>query len=374
MESIYLDYNAGAPLNGKVRAYLNTLLTEESFLNPSSPHKGGQKTRGLIEEARAILAQSFGLRENHVLFTSSGSEANNLALLQAAEKYTCFVVENAHPSLRFAIDQGLAISVKPNQDGRIKLDELEEQFKAVERPPFLGLIWAHNETGVIEAIEAVADLVKEYDGWLHIDAVQAIGKLSLEPILKLIDSGLAGSLTLSGHKLGGLSGVGAWINFRPHAPTALISGGGQERGFRAGTENAVGIAALGHAFKEALTNQATNSQSCLALRQKLEQAVKQINPKAIIAGEAVERLPNTTQLITPNIKSERQLIHFDLHGVMLSAGAACSSGKVGANPALTATGFSDEAASSAIRISMGSTTRPSDIDHFIETYRLLVNG
>ncbi|MFK7866628.1 MAG: cysteine desulfurase family protein [Alphaproteobacteria bacterium] len=369
---IYADYNAGAPLLEAVKQRLTGLFeAAQPLSNPSSPHQAGQQSRALIEQARSSLAAAFELRPDRVIFTSSGSEANNHALMLGRD---CprLITKNAHDSLRFCLKEPAVTAIEVGRDGKIKRDLLQKQLEQLDHPAWVYCLWAHNETGVIEDIEAVAELVAAHHCQLHIDAVQAIGRIPLDHIIALGKAGKLTSLNLSAHKLGGLAGAGALIIYKPEFLKPLLKGGGQERGQRAGTENLIGIIALHHAFNHALAHQPQESARLSALQAAFETAISAQNPDIEIVGAAAPRLPNTSLVLTPNHPAQQQLIALDLLGVMVSAGAACSSGKLGANDGLIAQGYSPELAECAIRFSFGSGTDQNSLDHIIAAYQSMI--
>ncbi len=227
---------------------------------------------------------------------------------------------------------------------------------------------ANNETGVIQPVAEAAALVHGAGGLLHVDAVQAAGRIVCD-----IDALGADLLVLSAHKIGGPKGVGALIRARDdiHFPDPLIRGGGQERGMRAGTENVAGIAAFGAAAEAALTRRAEEAAVMLGLRNRLEAGIRAITPQAVIFGEAVERLPNTTLFAHSGMKAETAVIAFDLEGIAVSSGSACSSGKVQPSHVLAAMGVSPALVQGAVRVSLGWGTTDRDIEHFLKAWRKL---
>jgi cysteine desulfurase len=225
---------------------------------------------------------------------------------------------------------------------------------------------ANNETGVVQPVAAAAELVHAAGGLLHVDAVQAAGRI-------LCNTGSLGAdlMTISAHKLGGPKGVGALIRRGEdlHIPDPLIKGGGQERGMRAGTENAAGIAAFGAAVAAARRGLAADGARMLALRDRLEAGLRAVTPAAVIFGAQAERLPNTTLCALPGMKAETAVIALDLEGVAVSSGAACSSGKVEPSHVLAAMGVSRALAGGAVRLSLGWTTAEADIERFLAAWR-----
>jgi cysteine desulfurase len=360
---VYLDWNATAPLRPQARDAAGAAL--DVVGNPSSVHAEGRAARRWVEAAREQVAALVGGEPRNVVFTSGGTEANVLALTPAVG-VRLLVSAIEHPSVlaggRFAADQVEQLPVTAS--GQINLSALQHRLAAAEGKVLVSLMLANNETGVVQPISEAAQLVHAAGGLLHVDAVQAAGRIPCD--INVLGADL---LTLSGHKIGAPKGVGALI--RRDAALhidPLIRGGGQERGARAGTENVAAIAGFGAAAAAALAGLATESARMLALRTRLEAALKAVSPGAVIFGAEAERLPNTTLVAQPGMKAETAIIAFDLDGVAVSSGAACSSGKVQPSHVLAAMRVPPGLAGGAIRVSLGPTTTESDIDRFIEAW------
>ena len=362
--AVYLDYNATAPVRPEAAAAVARAL--EVGGNPSSVHAAGRAARARVEEAREDVARLIAAPASTVVFTSGGTEANALAIDSAvlAGSRRLLVSAIEHDSvLEPAKASAAAVELVPVRgDGVIDLDWLKARlarWEAAEGRPFVALMLANNETGVIQPVAEAAAIVREADGWLHVDAVQAAGKVA-------VDSRAIGAdtLSVSAHKLGGPQGVGA-LTFGPRASLSRrLHGGGQERGRRAGTENVPGISGFGAAAKAALEGLAAAAaqaawRDAAALRLKAAGAV--------VLGEAAPRLPNTLCVADPGAASELQVMSLDLGGVMVSAGAACSSGKVKASHVLTAMG-QGALADCAIRASGGWATREEDWNRLAEAW------
>lgn len=331
-----LDANATEKLRPAARAALLEAL--ELGGNPSSVHGGGRAARRLVEAARRSVAERFGVGPGDVVFTSGGTEANAMAIhgLGAGRRILAGATE--HPAVLAAASKAETLPVRA--DGTLDLAALEAALVAAG-PALVCVMAANNETGVLHPIAEVAALCRAHGAPLHVDAVQAAGRMALD-----MAGWGAASVALSGHKLGGAPGAGALI-LAPglHLP-ALIAGGGQERGRRGGTEPLPAIAALGGALAESY-----DAPRIAALRDAIEAGLAALDPHIIIAGAAAPRLPNTTLAVLPGVPAETQVIALDLAGVRVSAGAACSSGKVNASPVLRAMGFGADAGS-GIRISL----------------------
>jgi cysteine desulfurase len=372
-ERLYFDWNATAPLRSEVRAALGQALAVTG--NASSVHAEGRAARHVIEEARQKVAALAGAEAKNVTFTSGATEANVLALTPALQdagvKLSCdrlFVSAIEHPSVksggRFAAAQVEELPV--TRDGMVDLHALRSAIARAERP-LVSVMLANNETGVIQPISAIADIVHAANGILHVDAVQAPGRIALR-----IDDLGADMLTLSAHKIGGPQGAGALIRRGDlHIAEPLIRGGGQERGLRAGTENVAAIAGFGAAAAAALAATQADAARMAALRDRLETGLKSATPDVVIFGEAVPRLPNTTLFAAPGVKAETAIIAFDLNGIAVSSGSACSSGKVTASAVLAAMGVEPQLARGAVRVSIGATTTEAEVERFLKTWIML---
>jgi cysteine desulfurase len=358
--STYLDYNATTPVKPGVAAAMAAAL--EAGGNPSSVHGAGRAARRVVERARSKVAALVGASPDDVIFTGGGTEANNLALKGVAAR-RLLVSSVEHDSIgAAAAHAGVAVSEIPvDSQGVVDLAALETLLTG-EGPVLASVMLANNETGVIEPVAEVATRVHAAGGWLHCDAVQAPGRIG-------VDAAILGAdlITLSAHKLGGPPGVGALI-LRGQVPlTANLHGGGQERGQRAGTENVPGIVGFG-AAAELADKELEMAPVRAALRDEIEARLRAIAPALTVLGEAVPRLPNTTCLTMPGVSSETQVMALDLAGVAVSAGAACSSGKVAPSHVLAAMGVPEGEANTAIRISLGWKTGPADIDRLVEAW------
>ena len=358
--AIYLDHNATTPILPAVaEAVVEALATTG---NPSSVHEFGRAARGLVEDARERVAALAGADPSGVIFTSGGTEANNLAL-GGDRRQRILVSAVEHPSVLRAATAFELIPV--DADGRVNLGALETMLGASALPAVVSVMLANNETGVIQPVPEVAALARRFGALVHCDAVQAAAWAPVS-----MDALGVHMLSLSAHKLGGPRGVGALVVAGDAAVRALALGGGQERGRRAGTENVPGIAGFGVAAGLAREN-IGRAAAVRRLRDELERRVRALAPEAVVFGAAVERLPNTVCLATPGIGSETQVIALDLAGVAVSAGAACSSGKVQASHVLAAMEVADDLASSAIRVSLGGATTAAEIERFVDAWSAL---
>jgi cysteine desulfurase len=342
-------------------------------------HAEGRAARHLVEAARENVARLVGAQPGNVTFTSSGTEANALALTPAIEtadekkprgKLLISAIE--HTSVRSGgrFPREAIADIAVGADGGVDLAALSEALAQTARP-LVSIMLANNETGVIQPIAQAAAVVRAAGGLLHVDAVQAAGRIPVD-----IAALGADLLTLSAHKIGGVKGVGALVRAREdiHFPEPLIRGGGQERGLRAGTENVAGIAAFGAAAKAALQAGVEEATRMLALRNRLEEGIRAIAPQAVIFGAGADRLPNTTLFSLPGMKAETAIIAFDLDGLAVSTGAACSSGKVQPSHVLAAMGISPPLTRGAIRVSLGFSTTETDLERFLNAWRKLAGA
>ena len=361
----YLDYNATTPVKPAVTAAMLRALEEGG--NPSSIHAQGRKARARLEEAREAVAGLSGACSENVIFTSGGTEANNLGILglaRAQNVQTIFCSAIEHPSVReAAFSSGLDCrEIAVTHQGQLDLTALDEALANCAGRPLLALMLANNETGVIQPLAQAAERIHAAGGWLHCDAVQAAGKIPLQ-----LNELQADSLALSAHKLGGPQGVGALVLAEAADISARLQGGGQERGRRGGTENLPGITGFGEAAKLAL-----NDLSVFAMlnktRDAFEARLKKMSPGLVVFGEQSERLPNTSAFAVLGMPAETLLMALDLAGVAVSSGSACSSGKVGESRVLKAMGVDKELARCALRVSLGWASTQEDIDHFLAAF------
>ena len=356
----YLDWNATAPLRPEAAAAIGDILAQTG--NPSSVHRQGRAARALLERARVQVAEFLGAAPGEIVFTSGGSEANHLALRGLGSRAVA-VSAIEHDSVRQAMPGAALLEV--SADGVVDLAALDRRLAALPGPALVSLMLANNETGVIQPVAEAAAIVHRRGALLHCDAVQGAGKLPLDRAALGADL-----LTVSAHKLGGPAGVGALV-VASHVPLApLLTGGGQERGRRAGTENLLGIAGFGAACAAAAAA-ADVWIDIAALRDEAERRLLAIAPEAPIYGAGAPRLPNTLSIGMPGIAAATQVMALDLAGVMVSAGAACSSGKVRRSHVLDAMGVAAADAECAIRISLGWSTTPAEIDLLVEAWGAL---
>ena len=361
----YLDWNATTPLLPEARQAMSRAM--DTFGNPSSVHAEGRAARALVEAARAEVASLVGASAQNVIFTASGTEAANAVLspsLGGSTRLLMSAVE--HPCVlgggRFA--EGAIERLAVDGDGRLDLVALEAALSSAASSGdrvLLSLQLANNETGVMQPVAEAAAKVHAAGGLIHCDAVQGAGKVPLHIAVLGVDV-----LTLSAHKFGGPKGAGAIIfaNDRLRLGESLLRGGGQERGQRAGTEDVIAIAGFGAAARVAAERLA-GMDGVRRLRDMLEMGIRARFSDALIFSSAALRLPNTTCFALKGLSGETALIGFDMDGVAVSSGSACSSGKVKPSHVLAAMGVDPELARSAIRVSLGPTTSEADVAQFL---------
>lgn len=361
MQAIYMDYNATAPIRETV---IETAAAAMSTIgNPSSVHSVGRLARGLVEQARIKVAALAGARARDVTFCSGGTEANNTVILGSG--CSSLIISTIEHDCGLAAADGFdkpRFDLPVTQNGVVELSELRRLLAEAPRPALVSVMMANNETGVIQPVHDIVQVAQEFGARVHTDAVQAAGKISLDMVAMGADY-----LTLSSHKIGGPQGVGAIVT----APTAplkpLIKGGGQELGRRSGTENVAGVAGFGVAAIEAMDD-IIDAERQRAMRDRFEAAVRKHANDAVIVGGDGPRLANTSCIAMPGVKGETQVMHFDLKGICLSSGSACSSGKVKVSHVLTAMGYEPAIAESSIRVSIGRLTTDSEVDQLIAAW------
>ncbi|MBT4738742.1 MAG: cysteine desulfurase [Rhodospirillaceae bacterium] len=362
-DRIYLDYNATAPVYPEVVDVVSSALRDLG--NASSVHAEGRSVRGTIEDARDSVSNLIGLPSQSITFTSGGTEANTTVIRGlldsgAVSNVYCSAVE--HPSVLEYTDPQHQIPV--DEDGQLDLGKLEDVLKQHNAPFLLCVMLTNNETGVIQPVREASDLVHERGGLVLCDAVQGPGKLAVD-----FNSLGADFLTFSAHKIGGPQGVGCFATNTDVALEPVLIGGGQEKKRRSGTENAAGIAGYGAAAR--ITAEKSDVERVGKLRDRMEAALLEARPDVCIFGQNGSRISNTTNIAIPGISSERQLIKLDLAGFSVSAGSACSSGKVSTSHVLLAMGASEDMAQSAIRISIGVGTSWHDLEKFVAVWATL---
>ncbi len=359
-QATYLDWNANAPM----RAEAVQAVAEALALcgNPSSVHCYGRRARQAINAAREQVARLVGAAPEEVIFTSGGTEANSLAL-QGFPERRLIVSAIEHDSVLAAAPAAPRLPV--GRDGVVDLDALERLLAADPQPALVSVMFANNETGVLQPAADVAKIAHARGALFHCDAVQGPGKVPVD--FRSLGADL---MTISGHKIGAPMGVGALILRGELSIQPLVKGGGQERGRRGGTENFPGIVGFGVAAQCAAAERAEH-ENVARLRDAAQRRLLAIAPKATVFGAEAARLPNTLCLAMPGVASATQVMALDLDGVMVSAGAACSAGKVTRSHVLDAMAVPHAIAECGIRISLGWSTTDAEIDHLVEAWGAL---
>jgi len=366
---IYFDHNATTPIHPEVLEAMMPFLTS-LYGNPSSLHRHGRAVNTALEQARFQVANLVNVSADQVIFTSGGTEANNLAILGAAntQKPHILLGSTEHPSVLDTVaslnNKGFDATALPvNSNGLL----LEETLLANMKPNtgFISLMLANNESGVIQDISALSHSIRDKNVVFHTDAVQAVGKLNVD--FNQLGVNL---MSLSAHKVYGPKGVGALIHDKNTPLSALLHGGGQENGFRPGTENVASIIGFGKAAELAKQQLDARTQHLKSLQSALEQGLQDIAGLTIVANE-VTRLPNTSQILMENIDGEMLLMQLDQQSVAVSSGSACSSNSKIPSAVLTAMGYADKLALSAIRISLGEQNTLDEVNTFVEKVKTI---
>ncbi|MEM8646902.1 MAG: cysteine desulfurase family protein [Pseudomonadota bacterium] len=358
----YLDHNATSVLRPEAKAAMVEAM--DAGGNPSSVHTEGRGARRRVDLAREQVAALVGARPDLVIFTSGGTEANSLALRGTGAK-RLIISATEHPAVMDAArGTGLPVAIVPvDGNGVLDLEALERVLKNDEGQALISVMVANNETGVLQPIQEVVALAQAHGALVHTDAVQAAGKMTVSFPLLGVDM-----LTLSAHKLGGPQGIGALVVRDGLELAPMLLGGGQELRRRGGTENGAGIAGFGAAAEAAHSGLVGYESNIKALRDDLQAKLLKSDPRLqIFSGEA-DRLPNTLCFAHPEMTAETLLIAFDLEGIAVSSGSACSSGKVEQSPVLAAMGVEAEFASGAIRVSLGWNSNVEDVERFADAW------
>jgi cysteine desulfurase len=361
---IYLDHNATTPLHPAVWEAMRPFLTD-AFGNPSSLHSEGLQARDAVEEARERVARLIGASAEEIVFTSSGTEADNLAILGsvlARQRRGGHIVTSQieHPAVlggcRTLETRGFRVTRLPvGSEGTIDPNDLAHVL--TDDALLLTLMHANNEVGTIQPIQACAALARARGVLVHTDAVQSVGKVPT-----LVDDLGIDLLSLSGHKIHGPKGIGALYVRRGIALDPIVTGGPQERGFRGGTEHVAAIVGLGAAAQLAGVHMSDKMARVAALRDRLEQGILATIPDVLVHGAAAPRLPTTANMSFKGVDGQSLVVALDLKGVAASTGSACSSGSLEPSHVLIAMGLPDEWLQGAVRFSLGSGNTPAEVD------------
>ena len=365
---IYLDYNATAPLHKNVIKKIQNLKFEE-FGNPSSVHKIGRNSKKIVEEVRRNILSTLKAKNYDLIFTSGATESNNLAIKGFIKKNnikTIFSLQTEHSSV-IDVVKNLDIEKKffnINPNGTVNLKEIEELLSKQTNPFLVSIMFANNESGIINPIYEISKIVRKYKGIMHCDGVQSLGKIEID-----LDSLDVDLFAISSHKIGGPTGIGALlINTRNNISPEII-GGGQEKNLRSGTENFLGIVGFGEAINEVNNLTKICNSEIKINRDLLETNLKKLSNEIKIFGEDTDRLANTCYFAYPSMTSENQVIALDQHGICVSSGAACSSGKVEPSHVLKAMQVDEKYIHSAIRVSLGWDSTKEQIETFINVWK-----
>lgn len=357
---VYADYNATAPISENVKKSIFEVLSKQT-LNPSSLHKRGQEARKILQDARDNIRDALGVpSDKEIVFTSGATEANNL-VMRGMKGYLHIISAIEHPSILNSACNPYIIPV--NQEGIVDFLELEKILSELKgNKAIVSVMMANNETGVIQPVKEIAEIAHKFGAICHTDTAQSVGKIKVN----MEDLGVD-LLTLSAHKFGGVAGSGVLIFNKELAIEPIIIGGGQEKGFRGGTENIVAIAGLSAALQN-IPDLLSKMDEVKELRDQLECELLNLASDIRIFGKNSKRLPNTSFIYMPGVKSDVQLMHFDLNHIAVSNGSACSSGKVEPSHVLLAMGATKEQAECSIRISIGPETKPQDIKKIVDCW------
>lgn len=358
VEPINFDYNATAPLRTVVCDAVVHALGQIKG-NPSSIHRFGRDARSILENARTRLAAALSVEPRQIIFTSGATESNTMVLRGFKGPILVSAVE--HSSLLTVRDD---VTLAPvDENGVVYLDFMEKWLQEYPGHSLVSVMAANNETGVIQPVEKISELCHKNGAFFHSDCVQAIGRVPL-------NMDLFHCVSLSAHKVGGLPGIGCVVVKDGFPLRALLNGGGQERSFRSGTENLVGAISFAVAIEEAISiNELQEWKRVEMLRLEMEKQLMSENCSIKVMGKTACRLPNTTCVTMPRMKAETQVMQFDLEGIAVSAGSACSSGKVKKSRVLAAMGIDDSVAETAIRVSLSPKTTKQDIDNFVSAWK-----
>ncbi len=371
---IYFDHNATAPVKPEVIA--ETVRVMRDGGNPSSVHGVGRAARAVLEQSRNTIAEMLNCRPQKIIFTAGGTEANNMAL-NIGDIDHIILSCTEHDSILQALqdsgrdsgrDSGKRLDILPvSENGLVAPDELRECLERARGNVLVSIMLANNETGVLQDIRQLARISHQAGAVFHTDAIQALGKIPVD----FRDLGVD-MMSLSAHKVNGPQGVGALVALEKIKIQSPTSGGRQENGRRCGTENLAGIAGFAMAVS-LLPQNLNNMDNIRALRDRIEEEIGHHAPEVRFYGAGAPRLANTTTILMPDVASETQVMAFDLAGICVSSGSACSSGKVKPSHVVTAMGGNMDQALSTIRVSLGWNSTEQEVDIFIAAWKKLYN-
>ena len=374
MRKVYLDHNATTPVHPEVRKAIEPYL-DDQFGNPSSIHWAGRDVRKGVEDARQEIATFFGCHPLEVVFTSSGTESDNLAIKGIAYRKGnagkhIITSQVEHPAVintcRFLETQGFRVTYVPvNRYGIVETDSIRDAL--AEDTILVSVMYANNETGDIMPVPEIGAIAREAGVVMHTDAVQATGKIPIDFGTLPVDL-----LTFSGHKVNALKGTGGLIVRKGVEIEAMTHGGHQERGRRGGTENVAGIVAMGKSFqilKEGMQEEVAETRR---LRDRFEKGLFGRIPELVLNGHPTQRLPNTVNISFRFVEGEAMLLNLDMMGIACSSGSACTSGSLEASPILLAMGADPTDAQGALRFSLGRGNTEEDIDYAVDAIETVV--
>ena len=374
---VYLDHAATTPVRPEVADAMLPYLGDERFGNPSSAHRQGRDARDGLEQARREVADALGVEPGEVLFTSGGTEADNLAIIgrclaagEAGEPMIAAVATTEHKAVlasAHAVTRlgGQERLLPVDRNGTLKLPDLDQAL--TERPAVVSVMWVNNETGVIQPVAEIARRTSAAGSIFHTDLVQAFGKVPVA-----LSGGDISLATLSGHKLGAPKGIGALVVRRGTRLVPLIHGGGQQRGLRPGTENIAGAIGLGRALQLAGREQASESARLARMTGDLAARLRAVVPDLVVAGEGAARAPHILNVLVPAGRSEALVVQLDLAGIAASGGSACSTGAVEPSHVHSAMGVPSELALGAVRFSLGRQTTAGDVARVAQVFPAVV--
>ncbi len=365
---IYLDYNATAPLHKNVIKKIQNLKFEE-FGNPSSVHKIGRNSKKIVEEVRRNILSILKAKNYDLIFTSGATESNNLAIKGFIKKNNIKTIFSLHTEHASVIDVVKNLDIEKkffniNSNGNVNLKEIEELLSKQTSPFLVSIMFANNESGIIHPINEIAKIVRKYKGIIHCDGVQGLGKIEID-----LDSLDVDLFSISSHKIGGPTGIGALLINTRNNISPEITGGGQEKNLRSGTENFLGIVGFGEAINEVNNLAKICNSEIKNNRDLLEANLKKLSNEIKIFGEDTNRLANTCYFAYPSMTSENQVIALDQKGICVSSGAACSSGKVEPSHVLKAMQVDEKYIHSAIRVSLGWDSTKEQIETFFNIWK-----
>ena len=370
---VYFDNAASTPIRDEVGQFLKS-GNAEGFYNPSSVHQEGQRSRAQISKARELISEILECQTENILFTSSGTEACNYIISHAIQTYkikNVLYLETEHSAVIETVQSTDIDKVKCQltPDGVINLAEFENRLRSLSGKTLVCVMFINNETGILQPIEDISKICKKYEALFFSDMIQALGKMDVRQAVAYVDFA-----SFASHKIGGLHGVGLAYMRNSQPVYKQVFGGEQEFGRKAGTENVIGITAFQIALEACISKMDSEHANNLKLHKKLVDGLKKISKNIIIPALSSEKDASISTLIFPGLKSENIIIGLDIEGIAVSAGAACSSGKIGGSHVLRALNYHESEANGAIRVSFGWHNYPEQVDFFLKTLDNTLQG